>query len=178
MRISMLVACSTNNVIGRDGDLPWRLSADLKHFKRLTMGHPILMGRKTLQSIGRLLPGRTTIVMTRDPEFQFEGAHIARDWQAACEIAANHKHEKQPAELFVVGGAQIYELAMPAANRLYLTRVHAEISGDTFFPEYDSDAWNVVSREDHVADEKNEYCLLYTSPSPRDATLSRMPSSA
>ncbi len=160
MRISILVACSTNHVIGRDGDLPWRLSADLKRFRRLTMGHPILMGRKTLESIGRLLPGRQTIVLTRNVEFEFPGAIVVHDWQSALakaaesEAASESSHEP---ELFVVGGAEIYRLALPSTDRLYLTRVHAEIEGDTFFPEIDEDEWQVVDEENHAADGKNEH---------------------
>ena len=156
MRISILVACSTNQVIGRDGDLPWRLSADLKRFKRLTMGHPILMGRKTLQSIGRLLPGRQTIVLTRNPEFEFPGAIVVHDWATAVAKASEAESSKEP-ELFVVGGAEIYRLALPFVDRIHLTRVHAEIDGDTLFPELDDSQWQVVNEEDHKSDEKNEY---------------------
>ena len=160
MRISLLVACSTNRVIGRDGDLPWRLSADLKRFKRLTMGHPILMGRKTLESIGRLLPGRQTIVLTRNPEFEFPAAIVVGDWDTALAKAAQSMEtmetDGQP-ELFVVGGAEIYRLALPTTGRVYLTRVHAEIEGDTFLPELDDDQWQVVAEENHKADAKNEF---------------------
>ena len=160
MRISLLVASSTNRTIGRDGDLPWRLSADLKRFKRLTMGHPILMGRKTLESIGRLLPGRQTIVLTRNSEFEFPGAIVVTSWDAALAKAAESLETMKTAgepELFVVGGAEIYRLALPFTDRLYLTRVHAEIEGDTFFPELDDAQWHVVEEEKHTADAKNEY---------------------
>lgn len=124
------------------------------------MGHPMLMGRKTLESIGRLLPGRQTIVLTRNTAFEFPGAIVVHDWQSALakaaesEAASESSHEP---ELFVVGGAEIYRLALPSTDRLYLTQVHAEIEGDTFFPGIDDGQWKIVYEETHTADEKNEY---------------------
>ena len=128
MNLSIQVAVSENGVIGREGDLPWHLSADLKRFKKLTMGHHLIMGRKTFESIGRCLPGRTTVIISRNPEYSFEGALVTDSLEGALEIA---KSDDQP---FVVGGAQIYELAMPVTKTLYLTRVSANIEGDAFFP--------------------------------------------
>jgi len=139
--LAMIVAASENNVIGVDGDLPWHLSADLKRFKKLTMGHHIIMGRKTFDSIGRLLPGRTTVIVTRQPDFQFEGAVIAHSVEQAIELAAE---DDCP---FIVGGAQIYSLAMPLVNRLFLTRVHCQVQGDTVLPEIDWTAWKLESSE-------------------------------
>jgi len=166
MRIAILVAQATNRVIGRDGDLPWRLSNDLRNFKRLTMGHPIIMGRKTMDSIGRLLPGRQTIILTRDKTYAFDGAAIAHTWEDALKIAEQHESRRvkdaeeteiKSAEVFVVGGAEIYALALPHAHRIYLTEVEADVEGDTFFPELDRDEWNVVAEERFPADEKNDH---------------------
>ncbi|PQO33094.1 dihydrofolate reductase [Blastopirellula marina] len=152
MRISLIVAASQDWVIGRDGDMPWRLSSDLKRFKSLTMGHPMIMGRKTYESIGRLLPGRTTIILTRDPNYVVEGAEIAHtvgEAIAACEAAD---------EAFVVGGAEIYTALLPWATRLYLTKVHALIpDGDTHFPLVNFNEWELESSEEIPADEKNLY---------------------
>lgn len=139
--LAMIVAASENNVIGVDGDLPWHLSADLKRFKKLTMGHHMIMGRKTFDSIGRLLPGRTTVIVTRQADYQFEGAKIAHSVEQAVELA---KEDPCP---FIVGGAQIYSAAMPLVDRLFLTRVHSEIEGDTFLPEVDWSAWTLESSE-------------------------------
>ena len=144
--LAMIVAASENNVIGVDGDLPWHLSADLKRFKKLTMGHHMIMGRKTFDSIGRLLPGRTTVIVTRQADYQFEGAKIAHSVEQAVELA---KEDPCP---FIVGGAQIYSAAMPLVDRLFLTRVHSEIEGDTFLPEVDWSAWTLESSENGAED--------------------------
>lgn len=137
--LAMIVAASENNVIGINGDLPWHLSADLKRFKKLTMGHHIIMGRKTFDSIGRLLPGRTTVIVTRQSGDLFEGAKIASSLEHALELATD-----DPCP-FVVGGAQIYALAMPLVSQLFLTRVHNKIDGDTFLPVIDWGAWKLES---------------------------------
>lgn len=139
--LAMIVAASENNVIGVDGDLPWHLSADLKRFRKLTMGHHMIMGRKTFDSIGRLLPGRTTVIVTRQKDYTFEGAKIAHSVEQAVELTA------KDACPFIVGGAQIYLAAMPLVNRLFLTRVHSQIEGDTFLPEIDWSAWEQESSE-------------------------------
>ncbi len=146
-----------NRVIGRSGKLPWRLSADLKRFKTLTMGHHLIMGRKTLESIGRPLPGRTTIVLTRraaplalDPSGTLPLA-AARSLDEALTLARNDD------EAFVIGGAEIYALALPRVDRLYVTWVDAAVEGDTFFPEFDWDQWRLVSQERHEADARNDF---------------------
>lgn len=146
--ISMIVATSENGVIGKDGDMPWRLSADLKNFKKITTGHSMIMGRKTWDSIQRLLPGRTTVIVTRREDYKVEGAIVVN----SLEEALSATDDESP---FVVGGAEIYRLALPLVSRIYLTRVHAEIDGDTFLPEIDFGQWKKVESESHKADEKN-----------------------
>ena len=149
--ISIIVAASTNNVIGVQGELPWRLSDDLKRFKAVTMGKPIVMGRKTWESIGRALPGRQNIVITRQPDFVAEGCDVVSSVDSAIAAAGDAD------EIMVIGGSQIYDMALPQAGRLYLTRVHAEVEGDTFFPAVDESEWQLVSNELHAADERNEF---------------------
>ncbi|MEL7537275.1 MAG: dihydrofolate reductase [Pseudomonadota bacterium] len=141
--ISLIVAVADNGVIGRDNDLPWRLSADLKHFKRLTMGKPMIMGRRTFESIGKPLPGRRSIVLTRDAEWQHAGVDVYRnldDAIGACVASAVD-------ECMVIGGASVYASALPHAARLYLTQVHADIDGDTFFPAIAVSDWRETERE-------------------------------
>ncbi|HVT45317.1 MAG TPA: dihydrofolate reductase [Thermoanaerobaculia bacterium] len=155
--ISIIVAVSDNGVIGRDNALPWRLSADLKRFKRITMGHHLVMGRKTFESIGRPLPGRTTIVVSRQPSLRAEGAIVAPSLDAAIAAAGDDE------EIFIAGGAEIYRQAIEKAGRIYLTRVHAQIEGDATFPPLDA-GWREIARESHPAGERNEYpfsfCVL------------------
>ncbi len=151
MKLSLIVAMAENGVIGRDGALPWHLPADLRRFKTLTMGHSMVMGRKTFESIGRVLPGRRSIVVSRDPEWRAEGAWTAPSLEAALALTATE------AEVFVIGGAEIFRQALPRADRLYLTRVLAEVEGDVYFPELDASEWRLVSREEIAADEKNLY---------------------
>jgi dihydrofolate reductase len=154
--VSIIAAVSDNGVIGRDGGLPWRLPADLKRFKRLTSGHHMIMGRRTWESIGRRpLPGRPTIVVSRDPGFAAEGAQVARSIGQALELAG------AVAEVFIAGGEAIYREALEVADRLYLTRVHAVVEGDTFFPELDESGWRVVAEEHHPPDEKNAYAHTF-----------------
>ena len=149
--ISLIVAASENNVIGQDGQLPWYLSADLKRFRKLTTGHHIIMGRKTFESIGRLLPDRTTIIVTRNPDYFFEGANVADSLDSAIAVAAD---DQQP---FVVGGAAIYQLALEFVDTIYLTRVHTEIDGDVFFPDLDWSKWRLTDSERYSADRKNDF---------------------
>ena len=152
MNVSLIVAMSDDRVIGRDGGLPWHLPADLRRFKQLTMGHYLLMGRKTYESIGRPLPGRTTVVISRQDDLELpEGVLRARSFAEALELAAGED------EVFVIGGGQIYEQALPHATRLLITRVHARIDGDTHFPRFNPDQWRVVQDERHEPDEKNAY---------------------
>lgn len=149
--ISLIVAMTENNVIGRDGDMPWRLSADLRRFKRITMGHHMIMGRKTFDSIGRALPGRTTIVLSRTATYAMENVQVARGLDEAIHQA------KGDSEIFVVGGAEIYSLALPRAERIYLTRIHCELDGDTVFPQVNWSQWELIDKETHTADSKNDH---------------------
>ena len=142
---------SENGVIGRDGDLPWRMSDDLRRFKRLTMGHHIVMGRKTFESIGRTLPGRTSVVISRSARYGEPSVRVARSLDEALTIATGDR------EVFITGGARIYALAMPLIERVYLTRIHAELEGDTFFPEVDWTRWRLVAEDHHRADVKNSF---------------------
>ncbi len=151
--ISIIVAASTNNVIGARGELPWRLPDDLRRFKQLTMGKPIVMGRRTYESIGRPLPGRQNIVITRQPGFSAEGCDVVASPAAALSAAGD------AAEIMVIGGSQIYELFLPKASRLYLTRVHADIDGDAFFPDVDAHDWRLSTSEAHEASDANEYAF-------------------
>ena len=152
--ISIIVAASENNVIGAAGDLPWRLSDDLRRFKAITMGKPIVMGRKTWDSIGRPLPGRQNIVITRQAGFTAGGCDIVTSKEQAIAATADAD------EVMVIGGSQIYELFLPGAARLYMTRVHAEVEGDAFFPA-PGDDWRLVSSTPHAADENNEFDVSF-----------------
>lgn len=151
MILTSIVAIANNNVIGKDNDLIWHLPNDLKHFKRLTKGHTIIMGRKTWESIGsKPLPHRRHIVITRNPEYQAEGATVATSVEAA--IAAI-KNDDQP---FIVGGAEIYKLAMSHVHRMEITYVHESFEGDTFFPKWDKSNWEITWEEKHEKDEKHK----------------------
>ncbi len=149
--ISLIVAASTNNVIGVRGELPWRLSADLKHFKALTMGKPIIMGRLTWESIGRPLPGRKNIVVTRNKAFAAEGCDVVASPAEALAAAGDVE------EVMVIGGGQIYELFLPKAGRVYLTRVHTDVEGDAWFPELDAGTWALLDVEQHIKSDGNEF---------------------
>jgi dihydrofolate reductase len=151
MRINIVVATSQNWIIGRDGGLPWRLSADLKQFKSVTMGHPLIMGRRTHESIGRVLPGRLNIVVSRQKEFTAPGCKVARSLDMALAIAG------QVEEVMVVGGAALYAAALESATRIYLTEVHVDIEGDTVFPAIDWTQWREISRARHGADDRNQF---------------------
>lgn len=153
MKNSIIVAISDNNVIGKNNGLLWRLSADMRFFKEKTTGHHIIMGRKTFESLGkRLLPNRTSIVITRNKDYEMpEGGIVASSLVNALKTVKNET------EVFFIGGAQIYKIAIPFANTMYITRVHHYFEGDAFFPEYDKSQWKLVSSEHHKADEKNEY---------------------
>lgn len=157
MIISLLVAMDEKRGIGKAGGLPWRLSSDLKRFRQLTMGHHIIVGRKTYESIGRPLPGRQMIVVTRNESFAPEGCFVAHSVEAAISLA----RERGEGELFVCGGADIYAQTLGAADRLYLTLVHADSDADTFFPEWDAGEWAEVESEDHAADEKNQHPFTF-----------------
>jgi dihydrofolate reductase len=161
MHVSLIAAVAENGVIGRGGKLPWRLSADLRRFRKLTMGHPIIMGRRTWESIGRPLPGRTSIVITRQTRFRtpFPEAPIVHDMNAA--LAAAAAAPGGDSEAFVIGGAEIYAAALPNVRRLYLTRVLAEVSGDARFPPLVERAWQLMTSENHAADAKNDYAHTF-----------------
>lgn len=149
--VSLIVAMTENRVIGRDGDMPWRLSDDLRRFKRITMGHHIVMGRKTYESIGRPLPGRTSVVISRSANYDHADIRVARSLEEAFSIA------KSDNEVFITGGAQIFALALPRVERIYLTRIHCNLEGDTFFPEVDWTEWQLTEDERHPADERNDH---------------------
>ncbi len=153
MAVSLIVAVSENGVIGRDGGLPWRLPADLKHFKSTTMGHHLIIGRRTWNEVGKPLPGRTMVVVTRSRRFAPEGVRVAHSLEQALDVA---RDDDEP---FIGGGAHIYRMALDndLVDRIYLTRIHAEVEGDTFFPNLDLDEWELVSEQRHEADEKNEH---------------------
>ncbi len=149
--VSLIVAVSENNVIGNQGGMPWHLSADLKRFRQLTTGHHIVLGRRTFDSIGRLLPERTTIIVTRNRNFHFPGAVVVSSLAIALSAAAG---DDQP---FVIGGAEIYQAALEHLQTMYLTRVHAEVAGDTFLPEIEWALWTLVESERFGADRKNDF---------------------
>jgi len=153
MIISTIVAVAKNNVIGKDNDIPWYLPADLKYFKKITTGHYIVMGRKCYESIGRPLPKRTNVVVTRNPFFIASGCLVTHNVAEAVQLAEANGEE----EVFIIGGGQIYEISMPHVDRIYLTEVDLEVDGDVFFPEIDEDNWTLIEETKHQADEKNEY---------------------
>ncbi len=153
--ITLVVAMARNRVIGRDNGLPWRLSEDLKRFKATTLGKPLLMGRKTFESIGKPLPGRRNIVLTRDRAWHAQGLDVVRSVEAALQLA------RGAPELAVIGGAEIYRLTLPIAHRIQLTRVEADIAGDTLFPALDMTEWSEVQAGAHPADERNQYPVTF-----------------
>ena len=161
MKLSVIVAVAENGIIGHDGDLPWHLSADLRRFKRLTTGHPILMGRKTWESIGRPLPGRTSVVISRQPDYEtgYPEVLLAANLDEALARARNV--EENTGEAFLIGGARIYEMALPRADRLLLTRVHANPEGDVSFPQVNWDEWQLVDEEKNEADDKNDFAHTF-----------------
>jgi dihydrofolate reductase len=144
--LSLIVAFANHNVIGINNTLPWHLPEDLKRFRALTTGHHIIMGRKTYESIGRLLPGRTTMIVTRNKDYKVEGALIAHSLQAAWILAASD------AEPFMIGGAELYKEGLKLATKLYITQVHADFAGDAFFPDIDLNQWQESEREAHISD--------------------------
>jgi dihydrofolate reductase len=154
--ISLIVAASENNVIGVQGELPWRLSGDLKRFKALTMGKPIVMGRKTYESIGRPLPGRQNIVVSRQADFEADGCDVVPSIDAAIAAAGDAD------EIMIIGGSHIYQEFLPRAGRIYLTRVQANVAGDAYLPELAADEWREVAREEHAADDANDYDVVFT----------------
>jgi len=161
--ISLIVAMAQNGVIGRDNSLPWRLPKDLKRFRAFTLGKPILMGRKTFESLGRPLPGRTNLVLTRDRSWFADGVIVVHSIEAALMQAASSD------ELVVIGGAEIYRLVLPVARRIYLTHVHADVPGDITFPEFDPTQWADVEWTSQPADESHAYPLTFVTLERRNA---------
>lgn len=157
MIVSLLVAASENNVIGKDNKLPWHLPNDLKYFKNLTWGMPILMGRKTFDSIGKALPGRKSIVITRNRDWQHQGVDVVHSIEEAIQKAEFFGVK----EIFVIGGAEIFKTSLLTADRIYLTRIHHNFDGDVFFPEVLEEKWKLTSTRYCEADEKNLYNHTY-----------------
>lgn len=155
MDIALIWAMSRNRVIGRDNTLPWRLPLDMQHFMATTMGKPVIMGRKTLESMKAPLPGRTNIVLTTNNQYQRDGVTVVHDLDAALAVAAAQCEIDGQTEAMVIGGADIYTLALPLATRLYITHVHADVHGDVFFPEFALDAWRCVSSQEFAQDERH-----------------------
>jgi dihydrofolate reductase len=161
--VSLIVAMADNRVIGRGNALPWRLPADLKRFRSLTLGKPVLMGRRTFESIGRPLAERVNFVLTRDLNWGADGARTVHTVQQALAQA------REAAELVVIGGAQVYRLLLPLARRIYLTQVHAELKGDIFFPAFDPGEWRDVERSPQPADERHAYPFTFVTLERRTA---------
>lgn len=154
--LSIVVAYDQRQLIGADGTLPWHLPADLKHFRAITMGKPIVMGRRTHESIGRPLPGRTNIVVSSDRGYRSAGCIVANDLDAALTAAREFADE-----VMVIGGSTLYAAALPGAGRIYLTEVHGAFEGDVYFPAYDKSLWSEVERSDHAADVANPYSYSF-----------------
>lgn len=155
MRVSIIAAMAENRVIGRDNALPWHLPEDLKRFKRLTMGHAVIMGRRNYESIGHPLPGRKNIVVTHRKGYQAPGCVVVHSLDEALLAAGDDP------EVFVIGGAELYAQWLPRAQRLYLTLVHAVVPGDTYFPEFDWSEWQEIAREWHAADSRHAYAYSF-----------------
>lgn len=151
MILSLIAAVSRNNVIGHDNRLVWHMPADLKHFKNLTSGHSIIMGRKTFESIGKPLPNRRNIIVTRQQDFEAEGCEVFNNLQAAIDACENED------EVFIIGGEQIFSQSIPAADKIYLTRIYKDFEGDIKFPEFSLSEWRLTKYLRHHADEKNPF---------------------
>jgi dihydrofolate reductase len=163
MKIVLLAAVADNGVIGRDNGLPFRQSSDLKRFKALTMGKPVLMGRKTYTSIGKPLPGRTNIVVSRDIAFAPDGVQIARDLSSAMAMAREDAARRGADEIVLIGGTDIFAQTMPLADRLEITHVHARPAGDTYFPPIDATQWRAIARSEHPAGPQDEAGFSYVT---------------
>lgn len=157
----MIVAAARNGTIGRDNTLPWHLPDDLRYFRRVTMGKPVIMGRRTFDSIGRPLPGRDNIVVSRNPGFSAAGVRVARDLDEAFALATAAARSSGAREVMLLGGAQLYALALPRIQRIYLTRVHADIAGDAHLPALEGHDWRELSREDHAAGNNNDHAFSF-----------------
>jgi dihydrofolate reductase len=156
-KLVIVVAVAENGAIGRNGGLPWRIPSDLKHFKAVTMGKPMLMGRKTYESIGKPLPGRTSIVLTRDKNWRAEGVLVGHSLDETVRLANEDAQKTGAREIAVIGGVALFAETLPIATKIELTEVHAEPEGDVFFPKYDRSAWRETRREGPIQGEKDEY---------------------
>lgn len=154
-KISIIVAIGSNRAMGWRNQLPWHLPADLKRFKSLTMGKPMIMGRRTFESIGKILPGRTTVIVTKNKDYKVPGCHVVNSLEQAFEVAGDVE------EIMVIGGASLFQQVMSWINRIYLTIIHEEFEADTFFPTLNEKEWVEVEREEHEADEKNRYAYAF-----------------
>ncbi len=161
MKICLIAALAQNRVVGINNQLPWHLPEDLKYFRRTTTGKTVIMGRKTYESIGRPLPNRSNIVVSANPECKIEHVQVVNSLGAALELAENISLINGVDEIMVIGGATLYAAALPMADRLYLTHVHAEVEGDAYFPEVDFSAWREITREDFAASENNPYAYSF-----------------
>jgi dihydrofolate reductase len=155
MKISIIAAMTNNRVIGKGNAMPWHLPAELRHFKKVTMGKPIIMGRKTFDSIGRVLPGRRNIIITHDPQFQFDGTVVVHSLDDALTAAGSDD------EVMIIGGGHLYRQVIKCADRLYLTMIDADIEGDTFFPEIAEHEWQKVEEVCRAADEENRHAMRF-----------------
>ena len=162
MRISLILAVARNGVIGRHGAIPWRIGTDMRRFRSLTMGKPIIMGRKQYDSVGKPLDGRDNIVITRNPAFSAPGIHVAPSLAAALELARDTAERRGAREIMIIGGAQIYQLALPLADRIYLSRVEADVEGDVSFDLGDLSGWQAVSSEAVPVGPKDEHAHTFT----------------
>ncbi|GLR72548.1 type 3 dihydrofolate reductase [Agaribacter marinus] len=159
MKVSIIAAMAKNRIIGKDNQMPWHLPADLKHFKSVTLGKPVLMGRKTYESIGKALPGRTNIVISRNVEYKLDDARVVESVEEAMSLASTLS-----SEVMVIGGGAIYEALLPKATHLYLTFIDLSTDGDTVFPDYESvGSWQIVETEKHSADDKNPHDYTFVT---------------
>jgi len=161
MTLALIVAAAENNVIGRNNQLPWYLPGDLQYFKAMTLGKPVIMGRKTFESIGKPLPGRDNIVISRQADYEAEGIKLVSSLGQAIELGESINLINGAEEVMIIGGAQIYAESLALADRVYLTRVHRHVEGDAYFPELDESQWYEVAREDIAAAEPNPFDFSY-----------------
>ena len=155
MKISLIVAMDKNRVIGKDNDIPWRIPADWQYVKKITAGYPIVMGRKNFESIGRVLPLRRNIILTRSDNFSYDGCEVANSIQDVFNLC---KHEE---EIFIFGGEQVYKMFLPYVEKMYITKIHDEFVGDTFFPEFETNEWKEISVEKGITDQKNPFIYYF-----------------
>ena len=159
--ISLIVAVAENGVIGRQGEMAWKISTDLRHFRKLTLGKPIVMGRKTFISLGKPLEKRDNIVITRNPDFSFEDVEVVGDLDKALELAGEFAKNREVCEIMIIGGSQIYRAAMPFADRIYLTRIHGHPHGDAYFPALNLQKWKLMQSETHKAGERDDFDVSF-----------------